>query len=534
MNEPDVVILDGYVDEPAQLGVPPYISTEPRILAGVCEELGLDWKYIPVDTYRKIGLPDSKILLVHGGITVPGTYLSGTPMSQREAEELGETDAETFLGGPLARYSEVYGYDHYSRKDLGAYFYDLLNGRCNDRWATLDERNRWLDLGSEVVKFHPMFPDPLIPEISTYRGCVRYFTGGCAFCSEPDYGKPEFRDQGDIIEEIQKMYDLGIRHFRHGGQSCIFSYKADGVGSSETPTPRPDELEKLLRGIREACPEIKVLHVDNANPAVIANNEEQSIEILKLLVEYTTSGNVLAFGMESADPAVIEVNNLNTKPEEVEKAVKMVNEIGRERGENGMPKLLPGLNFLGGLKGESPKSYLLNYEFLEKILNQGLLLRRINIRQVLSSEERFELKYKKEFRQFKKKVREEIDGEMLTLVVPKGTVLRDVYMEKKEGSITFGRQVGTYPLLIGVEYPLELGRYYDVIITDHGYRSVTGIHHPFYLNEVGYRELQAVPGIGKKRAAAIFRKRPEDKEELRKIVEDDTVLDTILCFTSFK
>lgn len=534
MKKPYVTILDGYVDEPAQLGVPPFISTEPRMLAGVCEELGMDWDYITIDTYRETGLPPSEILLVHGGVTVPGTYLSGTPMSQREAEEIARTEPQTFLGGPLARYSDIDGYDHRSVKDLGAYFYGYLKGKPVDRWATLEERNRWLELGAGVVEKHPMFPDPLIPEISTYRGCVRYFTGGCAFCSEPHYGKPEFRDQEDIIEEIQKMYDLGLRHFRLGGQSCIMSYKAEGIGRTETPTPRPREIEKLLRGIREACPDIKVLHVDNANPAVIANSQEQSREIMELLVNYTTSGNVLAFGMESADPDVIEANDLNTCPEEVEKAIEIVNQVGRKRGETGMPEVLPGLNFLGGLKGESSESYELNYGFLESVLKQGLLLRRINIRQVLSGEDKFELKYKKEFKQFNKKVREDIDKEMLKLVVPEGIVLKDVYMEKKEGSITFGRQVGTYPLLVGVEYPLELSRYYDVMITDHGYRSVTGIHHPFYLNEASYKQLQAIPGIGRKRAAAIFRKRPKDKDELSKIVEDERALDTILSFTSFR
>ena len=30
----DVVLVDGYVDEPAHFGVPPYISTYPRYTAG--------------------------------------------------------------------------------------------------------------------------------------------------------------------------------------------------------------------------------------------------------------------------------------------------------------------------------------------------------------------------------------------------------------------------------------------------------------------------------------------------------------------
>lgn len=516
------VILDGYVDEPSLLGVPPYISPEPRMLAGVCEEADIDWCYLTADQYREEGLPEGDILLVHGGVTVPGNYLGGTPLSPRESGELLDFRGETFLGGPLARYGEVEGYDHQVEKDLSAYFHDFLKGKAEDRWTSLDERNRWLVSGARAVEEHPLFPDPLLAEISLYRGCVRYFTGGCSFCSEPKYGKPEFRDRKDVIEEIKELYGLGLRHFRVGGQSCTVSYKAEGVGDTEKPTPRPGEMDKLLKGIWEDCPEIKVLHLDNANPAVMAEHEEKAREILKTFVEYTTPGNILALGMESADPEVIRKNNLNAAPEEVKKAVKMINDVGRERGENGMPKLLPGINFLGGLKGETEKTYERNFKFLKRLRKQGLWMRRINIRQVLGHQEDFQMGHKKEFKRFKEKVNEEIDRPLLEEMLPKGTVLRDVYMEKRDGKTTFGRQIGTYPLLVGVEYPLELEKYYDIAVTDHGYRSVTGVKYPLNPSEASYRELKALPGIGEKRAAKIFRKEPESLEDIRDIIGEKT------------
>jgi hypothetical protein len=40
------------------------------------------------------------------------------------------------------------------------------------------------------VTKHPDFPHPLIAEIETYTGCVRYVNGGCLFCLEPREGKP--------------------------------------------------------------------------------------------------------------------------------------------------------------------------------------------------------------------------------------------------------------------------------------------------------------------------------------------------------
>ncbi|MFW6040319.1 MAG: radical SAM protein [Thermoplasmatota archaeon] len=546
MNEPDwvkerqrqshvdVLIIDGYVDEPSLLGVPPYISPQPRMLVGVCVELGLSWEYITIDEYRKFGLPLGDIVITYGGVTVPGTYLSGTPINKEEAEKIAEEPGETFLGGPLARYEIVEGYDHYSLKDLSAYFFESLYGNEVDRWTNLEEREDWLRLGAKIVERHPLFPDPLIVEISAYRGCPRYFTGGCSFCSEPDYGEPEFREQRDIIQEIKILYELGVRNFRIGGQSCIISYKGKGIGKAEVPKPSPKEVKKLFRGINNECPQIKVLHVDNANPAIISNHQEESRQILETLVRFTTPGNVIAFGMESADKRVIEENNLNATPEDVKKAVKITNEVGRERGRNGMPNLLPGINFLAGLKGEREKTYDMNYEFLKNLKEEGFWLRRINIRQAMSRTGEFEVVNKRKYKLFKEMVRENIDQPILKDMLPVGSILKDVYMEKREGERTFGRQIGTYPLLVGIKYPLELGEFYNIIITDHGYRSVTGIHRPFYIDKASYRDLKAVPGIGKKRAAKIFRDRPKNKKELYELIEDEKGVKDILKYVSFK
>ncbi len=533
MSDTDVLIIDGYVDEPALLGVPPYLSPEPRILAGVCEELGFEWKYITIDSVRDEGIPRAKILLVYGGVTVPGNYLSGRPMSIKEANNLSRSSAESYIGGPLARYGIVTGYDHVVKKDLSAYFYDKVQGSPKDRWSDTSELKRWSTLGAKVVEQHPWYNRPLIAEIETYRGCVRYFTGGCSFCSEPDYGKPVFRSIESIIEEIEGLYSEGVRNFRLGGQSCIISYGAKGVGKTEVPVPSPEKIKKLFQGIWERCPDIKVLHVDNANPSVIAEHEEESREVMGVLVKHTTSGNVLALGMESADPHVIDKNNLNATPFEVCKAIEIINEHGRDRGSNGMPKLLPGLNFIAGLPGESKKTYELNYAFLEDLLKSDMLLRRINIRQLSLHGKERDAYDVREFKEFKSRVRKNIDRPMLKKMLPVGTVLKKVYTEVKKGKTTFGRQVGTYPLLVGVKYPLEHNRFYDIVITEYGFRSVTGVHHPFVLNEASFKQLEAIPGIGSKRAADIFRTQPKNVSELLNIIQDEKTVEKILKIVSF-
>ena len=71
--------------------------------------------------------------------------------------------------------------------------------------------------------------------------------------------------------------------------------------------------------------------------------------------------------MESVDPVVIKKNNLKASAEEVIDAIRLLNEVGSTRGTNGLPELLPGLNFVFGLDGETKNTFALDYEFLKKI-----------------------------------------------------------------------------------------------------------------------------------------------------------------------
>src|SRR5207237_849104 len=47
-----VVILDGYVDEPSNFGVPPYISPYPRYAVGAIRDAGHEWEYVTIDRAR--------------------------------------------------------------------------------------------------------------------------------------------------------------------------------------------------------------------------------------------------------------------------------------------------------------------------------------------------------------------------------------------------------------------------------------------------------------------------------------------------
>ncbi len=533
-----VSVIDGYIDEPGSLGVPPYIHPLVRAVYGAAKDAGAGASYHTIDDLRQGWRPEkADVVIILTGSAVPGRYIRALPASRREIERfLPSMGGVRFLGGPLTLEKDIDAsglFDVIATRDPASCLFDYLTGNGpSNRWRTVVEWNRWLMIGTEIVTKHRDFPQPLVAEIETYRGCVRYNSGGCSFCVEPLKGIPVCREPEDIIAECKRLHDLGVRNFRLGAQTCFISYHAH-LDGSETPRPDPDAIEELLSGV--AALGVDLLHLDNANPAVIAAHPDESEQILRSIVRHCTSGNVLALGMESADPAVVKANNLNATAEQVMAAIELINRIGRERGPSGLPAVLPGLNFIIGLDGETKRTLDLNYDFLRTVLEKDLLLRRINIRQVIDIRRKFDQGVNhSEFLKFKQKVRETIDRPMLERIAPLGTVLRRVYTEIYEGKTTFGRQIGTYPLLVGFSYPIELGKFIDAVVSGHGFRSLTAVEHPLKINKCSLTAIASLPLVGKKRAARIMVHRPyRTKEEFIASMDDRTVGETVAEMLDF-
>ncbi len=527
-----ITILDGFVDEPACLGVPPFISPYARYIAGAIKDAGEEYEYFTIEDWRKGRRIKGDILVILAGAIVPGRYLRGMPISYKEFVRICKNfKGIKILVGASAKFGFGRGggkklvkgdkfVDYVALGDADAFIYDFLNGEINHRIRKKEEWKRWSVLGVEVVKQHPDYPIPLIAEIETYRGCTRWFTGGCNFCMEPSFGMPQVREEKDIIKEVKELRKHGVVNFRLGCQSCFFSYKAHRLGKDELPKPNVNAIKRLLEGIYKLKP--NVLHIDNVNPAVVAEWEEESIKIAELIVKYCSPGNTAAFGMESADEKVIKENNLNATPEQVMKAIEIINEIGGERGKNGMPRFLPGINILIGLKGERAETYSKNFKFLKDVLDRGFLLRRINIRQVVYLKgEKIKID-KEKFKKFKRKVNEGINKPMLRKILPKGTILKDVYLEINIGNNTFGRQIGSYPILVCIPYKLDINKFVNVKIIDHSYRSVTAIEYPLKINNAPFSAIKNIPGIGEKLAVKIIRNRPiNNVEELINLIGKD-------------
>ena len=531
-----VLLVDGYIDDPAALGVPPYISPIIRAIAGAALDAGADRvEYVTIDMIRRgAKLPQADVSVVMSGNTVPGKYLRSMPMSVKELEALfPKLSGWRLIGGSAADADIAGRFDFVIRKDLAASLYDGMCGKeVGERYRTLDEWNRWMLLGADIVKQHQDFPQPLIAEVESYRGCHRWSTGGCSYCIEPLKGRPLMRSPSDIIAEAERLRKLGVRNLRVGGQTCIVSYGSED--DSPVPRPDPEAVSDLFEGLGALG--FDVLHVDNANAAVISTYHDESEQVLETLAHRCTDGNVLALGMETADPRVVIENNLNSTSEQVLDAVRAINRIGGGRGPNGLPRLLPGINIVCGLDGETADTYRMDMDLLRAVRDEGLMVRRINIRQVLPVRREFEVRVdQRRFKRFKEEVRSDIDRVMLERVAPYGTVLRNVYMEIHDGNTTFGRQIGSYPLLVGIPYKVDLDTFHDVFITDWGYRSITGVTYPFDINSQPMTALASLPGIGKKRASRIVMERPlSGFDDLLRVVEDPNVVDRLRDLVVFE
>ena len=137
-----------------------------------------------------------------------------------------------------------------------------------------------------------------------------------------------------------------------GKQNCFYTY------------PYPIDL---LKDIRKKYPKIEILQIDNVSPNMVITKRGE--EITRAIVKYCTPGNIAAFGVESFDKEVVEQNNLNTTPENVFKAVKIINKYGNKVGINGLQEFLPGINLLFGLKGETKNTHKENMFYTKIFLH---------------------------------------------------------------------------------------------------------------------------------------------------------------------
>jgi radical SAM superfamily enzyme with C-terminal helix-hairpin-helix motif len=393
-----VAVLDCYTVEPSGLGVPPYLSTYVRdaFSALSMSRPRADVRYLTIDdvrwclngeqpltdaplsdalTYSATVnrsevirlLSNASVVVVVAGDAVPSVHLHAQNGSVEEiARAMACVRGRRVLLGPLAsyaiadpaRYAGLFDAVHthtITSADV------LLGSRSAAPYKRLrEDRNSYAGL-VEQLGWCP------VAEIELYRGCTR--RRFCSFCNEPvKSAAVTFREVDDVLDEVTRLYMAGVRAFRLGQQTCFFSYFHHDAA----------RIEELLSGIRAACPELEVLHIDNADPLAVAS--PVGAKIAGLVAEYCTEGNCAPMGMESFDPVVIERNALTCTPTILRRAVEHINQVGAERGPSGLPKLLPGLNLIYGLPGETHRTHLANLAGLAELFDAGLMCHRTNVR----------------------------------------------------------------------------------------------------------------------------------------------------------
>ncbi len=523
------LILDCFVDEPACLGVPPFVSPYPRYIYGALAAAGVDPSriiYGTIEELREKGLilgDTFELVFLIGGAAVPGRYLGSRIGTAAEIGRILTLNRKQkfAVGGLISRVIEP-SHDNavLVMNDIEMYAHTAAAGRPDDGLRYPGELAGWAVAGAPIAALHPRSPDTIF-EIETFRGCPR--EKHCSFCPEGLISEIQFREPGDILDEVDALIRAGATRFRLGRQADILQYRSSLRGyRGGFPEPDPSPVLELfaeLRARRERG-EIRVLNIDNANPGTMAHFPDQSVRILQGIVDSITPGDTLALGVESFDPVVVKANNLKVTGDEALRAVRLVNEVGARRAD-GIPVLLPGINLLHGLWGETASTFEENFRSLAAMRDEGLLVKRINVRQVQPfpgtpcREEPVKIpeRVRNRFEYYREKIRSEVEHPMLEAIYPAGTILREMQILEIQSGISYGKQIRSYA--ITGRFPLELDKrsFVDCVVTGHRERSVTVLPFPIPINAIPQKGLESIPGIGKKLSSEIIMKRPFSSRE---------------------
>lgn len=494
-------ILDCYTVEPSGLGVPPYLSTYVRAAysALVTAFPGSDVRYLTIDDVRwclnsgrphvapplsdpltysatasrshTLGvLADAEMVVVIAGDAVPSVHLQAQNGSVEEiARALACVRGRRVLLGPLASWA---------LRDQAAYagLFDAVHTHTvtsADLAAGSRAAAPYEHLAADQGSFEELVGQlrwQPVAEVELYRGCTR--RRFCSFCNEPvKSSRVNFRDPADVLDEVSALYAGGVRHLRLGQQTCFFSYLNRDAAA----------IQRLLAGIRERCPDLEVLHIDNADPLAVASRTGAAIA--RLVARYCTEGNCAPMGMESFDPAVIEANTLTCTPQVLMRAIANINQAGAHTGPGGLPVLLPGLNLIYGLPGETHRTHYENLAGLVRILDEGYLCHRINVRQArtyhgtpLAAMHQAQPPPSAEhFAAWKADVSYVFDQPMKQRVYPAGRTITGLHSFFVTTSGTWHRRLGSYPIQVlerGTARPLFEEA--NLTVTAHQPRYVIG------------------------------------------------------------
>ncbi len=402
----NTLILDCYTDEPSGYGVRPFLGSHQIHLSQALSSKGIDHKYLTIEDLRygdlqrkgKVIDPFSRELL-HStnnrdqalelvmqaqtiylimGCFVEYEYFSSVPAKNSEIFSfLKNSKAKIILFYVMA--SENVFSDEYLKSELktviehteigNTYRYILEESVGAD--FTQPNYDLLAKISGSPIQIIEQLRYPIIAEIETGTGCN---TPSCTFCIEAARKhQTQYREPDDIIRQVKSLYNSGVRNFRLGRQPNFYHYQKYNV----------QKLEFMLEGIRSACPDLETLHIDNVNMIDVIRPHGEAFT--QLITKYCTAGNIAPFGIESFDDHVRQETKVTGKADQIIAAMEVINKYGQKRGKNGFPLLLPGINLIYGLPGQTVKTHEINLEYLQKILDLGLQTQRLFYRRMTRS-----------------------------------------------------------------------------------------------------------------------------------------------------
>jgi len=485
----DAVILDCYTDEPSGYGVRPYIGSHQINLSQALSYKSITHKYLTIDDLRFSNeahaanetnirilnttknkhqaheiIANAGIIYIVMGCFVDYNYFSAVPPKSNEIYELlKNSKAKKILFYVMGSATEIS--PEYSSSKLkniidhvetgNTYRYILESTNSNLILSNYEQLGKVTGHETPILN---QLDYPVIAEIETGIGCN---TPTCSFCIESKKKiRIDYREPSDIIKQVKTLYDQGVRHFRLGRQPNFYHYQ---WGNSE-------KLSELLYGIRTACPNLITLHIDNANMIDVIKPE--GIKFTKIISDYCTSGNIAPFGVESFDEKVRLINRVIGSPDQVIKAIEILNEYGSEKGADGQPKLLPGINLIHDLNGQTERTHEKNLSYLEKILSLGLHTRRLYYRQVTNSTGVSFSQDNKSTKYYEKCFDEITNNFVIPMqyeVFPKNSVLSGFREVIYRGNCNQLRTLGTCSLKVNIKNskPLKPYGHYSINVLEH-------------------------------------------------------------------
>ena len=99
-------------------------------------------------------------------------------------------------------------------------------------------------------------------------------------------------------------------------------------------------------------------------------------------------------------------------------------------------------------------------------------------------------------------------------------------------AVSFGRQMGTYPVLIGIPQKLAVGTVLSCTAVSYGARSLTALPYPVPVNRLAPAALKWIPGVSAKSASKLLSKMPfKDEDAFLKAVPGAEKLAGLMDFS---